>query len=68
MSKDFKTLKMLSFFLALFIINKIWMHYQKRCFTLYPLMDHLNLDCKRERFKIFKVEPRSNRGRTVMTS
>ena len=36
MSKDFKTLKMLSFFLALFIINKIWMHYQKRCSTLYP--------------------------------
>ena len=68
MSKDFKTLKMLSFFLALFIINKIWMHYQKRCSTLYPSMDHLNLDRKRERFKIFKVEPRSNQGQTVMTS
>ena len=27
-----------------------------------------SLNRKRERFKVFKVEPRSNRGRTVMTS
>ena len=42
MSKDVKTLKMSSFFLDLFIINKTLMHYKKRCSTLYPLMDHLN--------------------------
>ena len=27
-----------------------------------------SLNRKRERFKVFEVEPRSNRGRTVMTS
>ena len=27
-----------------------------------------SLNCKRERFKVFEVEPRSNRGQTVMTS
>ena len=36
-SKDVKFL-----FLALSIINKTWMHYQKCCFTLYSLVDHLN--------------------------
>ena len=42
MSKDVKTLRMLSFFLALSIINKTLMHYQKRCSILYPSVDHLN--------------------------
>ena len=42
MSKVVKTLRMLSFFLALSIIDKTWMHYQKRCSTLYPSVDHLN--------------------------
>ena len=42
MSKDVKTLRMLSFFLALFIISKTWMHYQKCYSTFYPSVDHLN--------------------------
>ena len=35
--------------------------------TRFSDPDHL-LNRKRERFKVFEVEPRSNRGRTVMTS
>ena len=42
MSKDVKTLRMSSFFLALFIISKTWMHYQKCYSTFYPSVDHLN--------------------------